>query len=53
MKGQLNIQNQSTEGAITCVRSYVKVWEKEKKGREMRKRVQEKGNENKKQECRR
>ena len=30
----LNIQNQSTEGAVTCVMSYRKATQREEKGRE-------------------
>ena len=48
----LNIQNQSIEGAVTSVMSYLKATQREKKGRERRKQIEKRGNENKKQVCR-
>ena len=48
----LNIQNQSIEGAVTSVMSYLKATQREKKGRERRNQIEKRGNENKKQVCR-
>ena len=42
----LNIQNQSIEGAVTCVMSYLKATQREKKGRERRNQIEKRGNEN-------
>ena len=36
----LNIQNQSIEGAVTCVTSYLKATQREKKGRERKNEIE-------------
>ena len=36
----LNIQNQSTEGAVTCVMSYRKATQREEKGRERNNQIE-------------
>ena len=48
----LNIQNQSIEGAVTCVMSYLKATQREKKRQGKKKSNRKRGNENKKQVCR-
>ena len=47
----LNIQNQSIEGAVTCVMSYLKATQREKKGRKRRNQIEKRGSENKKNKC--
>ena len=42
----LNIQNQSIEGAVTCVMSYLKATQREKKGKERRTQIEKRGHEN-------
>ena len=49
----LNIQNQSIEGAVTSVMSYRKATQRQKKGRERKNQIEKRGNEDKKQVCRR
>ena len=46
----LNIQNQSIEGAVTCVMSYLKAKRGKRQGK--KKSNRKRGNENKKQVCR-
>ena len=46
----LNIQNQSIEGAVTCVMSYLKAKRAKRQGK--KKSNRKRGNENKKQVCR-
>ena len=36
----LNIQNRSIEGAVTCVMSYLKATQREKKGRERKNQIE-------------
>ena len=48
----LNIQNQSIEGAVTSVMCYRKATQGEKKGRVRKNQIEKRGNENKKQACR-
>ena len=47
----LNIQNQSIEGAVTCVMSYLKATQREKKGRERRNQIEKEETKMKKQVC--
>ena len=48
----LNIQNQSIEGAVTSVMSYLKATQREKKGRERRTQIEKEETKTKKQVCR-
>ena len=48
----LNIQNQSIEGAVTCVMSYRKATQREKKGRERKNQIEKEETKIKKQVCR-
>ena len=47
----LNIQNQSIEGALTCVMSYLEATQREKKGRERKNRIEKEETKIKKQVC--
>ena len=47
----LNIQNQSIEGAVTCVMSYRKATQREKKGRERKYEIQKEETKIKKNKC--